>query len=67
MNEMIEKLQQVLGPDVSLLSDGAHWKVIVPHSAVAGDTRVAYHRKIKKVLIPWFDSGVIHALTIEVK
>ena len=67
MNEMIKKLQQVFGQDVSLLSDGSHWKVIVARSAVGGDNRLAYHRKIKKALMPWFESGVIHALTIEVK
>lgn len=45
--------------------DGEHFEAILVSSAFAGKSRVARQQLLNAILVPYFDSGELHALSMK--
>ena len=60
-------LESHFGTDVEVKNAGSHWLVIIPVAKVAELSHLERQRKVKKLLTSFFDSGEIHALSVQFK
>lgn len=65
-----EQLQQIIGAGLpcahlAVVGDGQHFEALIVSAEFAGKSRVARQQRVNAVLRAHFDSGELHALSMQ--
>ncbi len=68
MNDIIKILkQEIPESQINLKGDGSRLELMITSPFFKGVSRLERQRIVKRLLKPWIDSGVVHAVMLTVK